>query len=124
MPSMITSQQAFVRDIARLLEFGWGLGFIFTDGEAWRPVEMQKIYVATKRSKTMDSEHINRRARDFNIFVLKNGGYQLCTRDEIKPLGDYWESLSPLNRWGGNWRGLVDSGKSDFIDAPHFERTG
>lgn len=41
---------------------------------------------------------------------------------ELKSLGDWWEALNPKNRWGGNWRGLVDAGKSHFIDCPHFER--
>jgi hypothetical protein len=29
-------------------------------------------------------------------------------------LGAYWESLHPKNRWGGNFKSLVD--------CPHFER--
>nr|WP_223154740.1 hypothetical protein [Campylobacter concisus] len=29
-------------------------------------------------------------------------------------MGNYWESLNTLNRWGGNFK--------NFIDVPHFER--
>jgi hypothetical protein len=32
----------------------------------------------------------------------------------LAPLGVYWESLYPKNRWGGNFKSLVD--------CPHFER--
>ena len=24
--------------------------------------------------------------------------------------------------WGGSWRGLIETGKSTFVDDPHFER--
>jgi len=30
-------------------------------------------------------------------------------------LGDYWESLDHLNKWGGNWK--------NFKDKPHYQRT-
>jgi hypothetical protein len=33
----------------------------------------------------------------------------------LTPLGQYWESLSPKNQWGGFWR--------SFKDVPHFQRT-
>ena len=116
--SKILAQAEFLRHVRRLLDFADEIGFVVTLGEAYRTAEQQAIYVQTGRSKTMDSEHLKRRAIDLNLF--KDG--KLCGRDGIKPLGDFWESLSPLNRWGGNWRGLVDAGKSSFIDAPHFER--
>lgn len=116
--SMILGQAAFLCDVRELLDRAEQLGFVVTMGEAFRTTEQQMIYVQTGRSKTMNSEHLKRRAIDLNFF--SNG--KLCGREEIKPLGDYWESLHPLNRWGGNWRGLVDASKSSFVDAPHFER--
>lgn len=118
MTSAIDNQAVFLRDVRKLLDKADDLGFVVTIGEAYRTIEQQQIYVRTGRSKTLKSEHLNRRAIDFNIFI----GGKVCSRDQIAPLGAYWESLSPLNRWGGNWRGLVDSGKSSFVDAPHFER--
>lgn len=116
--SVIAEQAAFLKDVVKLLMKADELEYVVTGGELSRTVEQQAIYVKTGRSKTMDSSHLRRGAIDLNIF--KNG--KLCSRDEIKPLGDFWESLNEKNRWGGNWRGLVDSGKSNFIDAPHFER--
>lgn len=116
--SLLDEQFAFALDVIKLETKMVELGYQFTYGEAARPIEMQRIYVQTGRSKTMDSMHLKRCARDYNIFKDR----RLCTRDEIKPIGDFWESLSGKNRWGGNWRGAVDAGRSSFIDAPHFER--
>ena len=116
--NLIEQQNLFLQDVQLLMAHAQELGYLLTFGEAYRTMEQQEIYLKSGRSKTMDSQHLKRMAIDFNIF--KNG--KLCTREEIKPLGDYWESINPLNRWGGNWRGLVDAGKSNFVDSPHFER--
>lgn len=115
--SLVAKQFLFVQNIIKLLQFAIANGYVVTFGEAHRPLEMQKIYVKQGRSKTLRSKHMERLALDLNIF--KDG--KLQGREGIKLLGDYWESLHELNRWGGNWRGLVDAGKSTFVDAPHFE---
>lgn len=111
-------QEAFAKDVALLLAKAWELGYSVRLGEVQRPIEMQELYVKTGRSKTMDSMHIKKCAID--LVLLIDG--KVCTRAQIKPLGDWWEDLSTINRWGGNWRGAVDSGKSSFVDCPHFER--
>lgn len=111
-------QEAFTQHFVALLLEAFRQGYAVRLGEVQRPVEMQQLYVKTGRSKTLDSEHIKKCAADL---VLLKGG-KLCDRDAVKPLGDWWEALDPRNRWGGNWRGLVDQGKSNFVDAPHFER--
>ena len=111
-------QMAFVGDVILLLEKAKELGYEVTLGEALRPVEMQALYVKQGKSKTMDSQHLKKLAIDLNLFF--NG--VVCTAAEIKPLGVYWESLNKLNRWGGSWRGAVESGQSHFVDSPHFER--
>lgn len=120
--SLIPEQDAFLQDVAKLIQHGKLLGFTLTAGEVWRTPEQQDIYLKTGRSTTAKSQHLSRLAIDLNIF--KNG--KLCTRDEIEPLGDYWESLHTKNRWGGSWRGQVEAaqekGVKPFIDAPHFER--
>lgn len=116
--SQIQYQAEFLLDFCRLIAKATELGFMVTAGELYRPQEMQDIYVKTGRSKTRSSQHLKRLAGDLNLFL--DG--KLCTRDQVKPLGDWWEAQNPKNRWGGNWRGLVDQRKSSFIDVPHFER--
>jgi hypothetical protein len=120
MSKLLEAQMAFSRDVARLLTYGIEQGFQFTFGEAQRTPEMQAIYVQRGSSKTSNSMHLKKLAVDLNVF--KNGA--LCTREEIVPLGRFWESLAQENRWGGSWRGLIEAGKSSFVDSPHFERQG
>ena len=116
--SLVNEQAQFLKDVTKLIEFASAQGFVVTGGELWRPVEMQELYVRTGRSKTMSSNHLKRCAIDLNFFVQQNDQLSL-TYDvpTLKPLGDYWESLTPgKNSWGGNW--------SSFKDVPHFERRG
>jgi hypothetical protein len=100
-------QEAFASDLFKLLGFAMSKGYGVRIGEVERTLEQQQIYVKTGRSKTMDSRHIKKCAADLHFF--KDG--VLCYPKE---LGDYWESLDPLNAWGGNWKA--------FKDSPHFER--
>jgi hypothetical protein len=109
--SMVTEQAAFIQDVAKLITWAFDNGFTLTGGELFRTPEQQSIYVKTGRSKTMNSNHLKRCAIDFNIFI--NG--TLCyDKAKLAPLGAYWEALSPKNRWGGNFKSL--------LDVPHFER--
>lgn len=117
--SLAPEQAAFALDVCRLIQHATDNGLTVTLGEAYRTPEQQEIYLKTGRSKTMHSQHLKRLAVDLNFF---HGGKLLGTRDDLKTIGEYWESLSQENRWGGSWRGAVDAGRSSFIDAPHFER--
>ncbi len=101
-------QEAFSRDLCKLLQRAFLSGYEVRIGEVQRPVEMQELYMKTGRSKTMNSMHLKKCAADLHF--IKNS--KLCYPKE---LGDYWCSLNPLNQWGGNW--------SSFKDFPHFQRT-
>jgi hypothetical protein len=116
---LVTTQSEFAQHVSRLLQRCAETGFTVTLGEVFRTLEQQKIYLKTGRSKTLNSQHMKRLAIDLNFF---RNGELVQNRADIKPIGDWWEALHPKNRWGGNWRGLVDSGRSHFIDCPHFER--
>ena len=76
-----------------------------------RTPEQQQIYVKTGRSRTMNSLHLQRRAVDLNFF---KDGKLVYDKAVLAPLGLFWESLHPLNSWGGNGVKLVDT--------PHFSR--
>jgi len=110
--SLVDEQAAFLLDFCRLVHYCTvTLKWRVTSGELMRPVEMQKIYVQNGRSKTMNSNHLKRLAGDLNFFI---DGKYICTYEDIKPAGDFWEALSSKNRWGGNF--------NNFKDVPHFER--
>ena len=109
--SNIAEQNDFLRDVCRLVLHAHTLGFQVTAGELYRTPEQQEIYVKTGRSRTMNSLHLQRRAVDLNFFINGKLTYDKST---LAPLGAFWESLHPLNSWGGN--GVK------FYDAPHFSR--
>ncbi len=117
--SLVTVQAEFLLDACKLIQYATTAGFTVTGGELFRTLEQQQIYLKTGRSKTLNSQHLNRLAIDLNFF---RDGRLIGTRDELRLLGEFWEGLNPKNRWGGSWRGAIDAGKSSFVDAPHFEQ--
>jgi len=108
---LVTHQAKFLLDACKLIQFATEQGFEVTGGELFRTPEQQAIYVKTGRSKTLASNHLRRLAIDLNF--IKEG--KLCyDRLALTHVGLFWESLDPLNRWGGNFK--------NFKDMPHFER--
>lgn len=109
--SAVRDQAAFLLDLCKLVEYATAQGFVVTGGELYRTPEQQQIYVKTGRSRTMNSLHLQRRAVDLNFF---KDGKLVYDKAVLAPLGLFWESLHPLNSWGGNGVKLVD--------VPHFSR--
>ena len=105
------TQFEFLLDVSKLITKIQELGFTATGGELFRTTEQQQIYMDTGRSKTMKSMHLLRLAIDLNIF--KND-QMVGDVNVLKPIGDYWQSLNPKNKWGGYFL--------NFIDSPHFQR--
>lgn len=105
--SLVDEQHAFLMDVAKLLVKAQQLGYLVTGGELWRTPEQEALYVQEGKSNTMNSNHLRRLAIDLNCFIGKNA---VVPRD----LGEFWEGLNPLNRWGGNFTILRDT--------DHFER--
>lgn len=109
--SLVQEQAAFLLDVCKLIPYATELGFTVTGGELFRTPEQQAIHVKAGRSMTMNSNHLKRCAIDLNFI---RGGTLIWDKEILAPLGSYWESLSPKNRWGGNFK--------NFRDVPHFER--
>lgn len=113
--SLWDERVAFQNDVRKLTEFAESQGYEVIWEEVKRPIEMQVIYVQTKRSKTMKSRHLDGLAIDM---AFKKDGKLTYNAPEV---GKFWESLGPKNRWGGNFD--RDWSKPDgFVDQPHFER--
>lgn len=131
---LIEEQAAFTQDIAKLIIKAFELGYVLTQGEAWRPEtqawinslpsDSQLIAISPDGSKKqfgarvggtgiLKSKHGDRLAKDFNIFKAGNFS-RICTLEEARPLGEYWQSLNPKNRYGGFF--------TTRVDTPHFER--
>ncbi len=108
---LIPEQAAFVLDLCKLVQFATAQGWQVTLGEGFRTPEQQAIYFREGKSKTMNSNHLRRLAQDYNFI---RDGVAVWAKSELQPVGDYWESLNPKNRWGGNF--------VNFPDTPHFER--
>jgi D-alanyl-D-alanine dipeptidase len=105
-------QWLFLLDVAKLIQYAELRGYKLTAGELYRPAEMQEIYYKQGKSNIKtEGQHGKRLAIDLNVFKHDKLTYE---KADIKPLGDYWESLSKQNRWGGNFKSL--------LDTPHFER--
>lgn len=111
---MSRKQWEFLQDVAKLISWvAEQPGMYVTGGELHRLPETQALLVQRGSSKTTDGQHQKRLAIDLMLFI--DGEWQQDTA-AYKPLGEYWESLHPDNRWGGNFSGAWDGN--------HFERRG
>ena len=131
--SATDEQFAFLLDLARLIFWASENGYTVTGGELWRPETTAWTNSlppeSTLTAKTKDGKevhywnsvggsgiskslHIRRLAIDLNL--IKDGKLAQSV-DDYRELGEYWEMLSPLNRWGGRFQ-------HPRPDAPHFER--
>ena len=99
-----------MQDVALLINYVAQKGHYVTGGELHRPQELQEMYVKDGRSQTLDGQHQKRLAIDLFLFI---DGKVTWRPEDYKFMGDFWESIRPENRWGGNFAG--------FVDAVHFE---
>ena len=97
----LEAQHEFAHDVALLLQEAERLGFRVSLGEAWRPPDLQKLYVEQGKSWTMNSRHLARRAIDLNLF---KGGVFMEGSEAHRELGEWWEKQHPLARWGGRFK--------------------
>lgn len=93
-------QRLFTRYVGLLISYAYKQGYALTFGDAYRSPE-QAAANAAAGSGITNSLHTKRLAVDLNLFV--NGAY-ITDSGAYKPLGEYWESLDPLCRWGGRFK--------------------
>lgn len=91
------------------------LGFAVTLGEGWRTPE-QAQWDADNGTGVSHSLHGERLAIDYNFFkdgnLIKDGS----PHGPLKPMGDWWKSLGPNYRWGGDFTHIR-------ADGNHFSIT-
>lgn len=97
-------QRLFTKLIAQLIEFAYLRGFELTFGDAYRDPRLAMLN-AQEGKGIAKSLHTQRLAIDFNLF--KDGSYTPKSED-YKELGDYWKTLHPLCRWGGDFKPVPD----------------
>jgi hypothetical protein len=107
--SLVEKQFEFALHVSSLINKAEQLGFMCSLGEAYRPPEMAKIYASTGKG-ILNSQHCKRLAIDLQLFDI-HGNY-LDEPQHYDMLGAYWKSLTPLNRYGGDF---------PRRDANHFE---
>jgi len=104
------SQQKFAQDVVTLLSYMLNQGYKFTFGETMRTKEQAELY-AKQGKGIKNSLHCKRLAIDINLFDPQ--GEFLSKSEDHTIFGEYWESLSPVNRWGGRFT---------RPDGNHYER--
>lgn len=92
-------QRLFTRLVAQLIHYAYASGFELTFGEVLR---RPAVAVANAAAGTGIANSLHRLslAVDFNLF--KSGVY-LTDSETHRSLGDYWKTLDPLCRWGGDF---------------------
>ncbi len=101
------AQALHVKLVAQLIQFVYSKNFELTWGEAYRTTQ-QAQWDAAHHTGIVNSVHCDRLAVDFQLF--KDGQY-LTDSSAYKFMGDYWKSLDPSCRWGGDFT---------TVDADHF----
>jgi len=112
-------QAAHALHVALLIQYASSIGLRVRRMNALRSDAEQARLRAAGKSKVRRSVHQDGLGTDFALDKLVDGKwvYQRSTA-AYEPLGDFWESLSPLNVWGGRFP-LYYGGS--FYDGNHFE---
>lgn len=104
------AQALHVKLVGQLISFVYAAGFELTWGEAFRTAE-QAQWDAQHHTGIINSVHCDRLAVDLQLF--KDGVY-LTDPAAYKFAGEYWKTLDPSCRWGGDFT---------TVDADHFSIT-
>jgi hypothetical protein len=118
-------QRVFTMNVALLILWGYGKGYEMSFGETLRSNEQALINAMGPAKRTSLVAHLKaaypklanfiadntgsgvspslhelRLAVDLNLF---RGGHYLTDTQSHAPLGAFWKTLHPLNRWGGDF---------------------
>lgn len=91
--------------VSRLIAKATEMGYHVAIGEATRSPEQARLN-AQKGTGSVNSLHIIGLAVDLNLYDSK--GKYLDKTEDHAPLGAWWKSLDPNNRWGGDFKSRPD----------------
>lgn len=142
----VKEQSTFLYNVSRLVIWAYESNlYMITGGELQRPEAMQLLYLygydiidlmdrpvlisinsdgsrIKPKTKTKTSDHFTKTAIDLNIFIKQDdGSYRLATTEEdIKPIGEKWESMDDRNIWGAlTKKAETEKGIKEW-DSNHF----
>jgi len=97
-------QEEFAQSTAKLIQKASEFGYTVTLGEAWRTPE-QAQWNADHHVGIEHSLHMDRLAIDLNFF---QNGALITDGSKLKVVGEWWKTLGPRYRWGGDFTHLPD----------------
>ena len=122
--SYSNKQWSFLKDVSLLITFIAKEGWKATGGDLYRSSEEQQRLYDKGYSKALpgQSRHNSRMAIDLNLWdengdlvtMPKDKIHQVTHKNKLAFIGEYWKSLNPKNRWGGDFNSIYDPN--------HFER--
>ncbi len=93
-------QRLFTKLIAELITWAYDNGYELTVGDFYRDSRAFGAMGKKKLYSASNSNHKIRLAGDLNLFI--DGKYMTKTTDHT-PIGEKWESMHELCRWGGRF---------------------
>ena len=97
-------QRVFAKNQGLLIQWAYSHGYELTGGQ-WLRAASEAAANAAAGTGIANSLHLKSLAMDWNLFI--SGVYQPDS-EAHRPLGEYWKSLDPLNRWGGDFNPKPD----------------
>ena len=104
-------QRLFMRLLPRLIDHAYLHGCELSLGDGYRDPRLHGAVGVKMGYGHPKSNHKNRLAIDINLF--RSGKFLQNTSDHT-PLGEFWEKLDPLCRWGGRF----NDGNHYSIESP------
>lgn len=104
--SLLEKQWLFAELLGEFLVWIKAHGYKVVGGD-WHRTPAQAVANASTGAGILHSLHTLSLAQDLSLFM--DGVYQRES-EPYRPLGEYWKSLHPLCRWGGDFKTRQDGG--------------